>query len=193
MLAKVLDRIDELNLEDPIKEIVDGQEVAKEWIYGKRMTEMLHEYDPQPSEEMQIAARGQHIRRWHIPRSDYPMDRAGYLKWRTMLKMYHGEVLSEVMEEFGYDQKAIEEVVKLVTKKKLKTDSSTQQLEDIICLVFLKYYFHDFAQQHPEDKIIHIVQKTWGKMTEKGHDMALKLPYEATDLKLIEKALGGVG
>lgn len=106
-----------------------------------------------------------------------------------MLKLYHGEVLSEIMTEHGYPQESIKEVVKLVTKKKLKTDEASKQLEDVICLVFLKFYFHDFAQQHEEAKIIDIVQKTWGKMTEKGHEMALQLSYQSEDLALIQKAL----
>lgn len=62
MLDKVLDKIDALNIEDPTKEVVEGKEVAKEWIYGQRMTEMLHLYDDSPSQEMEIAARGQHVR-----------------------------------------------------------------------------------------------------------------------------------
>ncbi|WP_317048729.1 DUF4202 domain-containing protein [Reichenbachiella versicolor] len=189
MLENVLKKIDEINSEDPNKEVVDGKELPKELVYGQRMTEMLGEYDSSPSEEMQIAARGQHIRRWDIQRSEYPMGRAGYFKWRTMVKIYHGELLSEIMEENGYSQDSMDEVVKLVTKKKLKTDEPSQQLEDVICLVFLKYYFHEFAKLHQEEKVIDIVRKTWGKMTEKGHEMALKLEYVPEDLALVQKAL----
>ena len=189
MLENVQQKIDELNQQDPNKESVQGKEVPKEWIYGKRMTEMLFEYDPNPSPEMQIAARGQHVRRWHIPRSDFPMDRAGYLKWRTMVKIYHGEVLSELMREEGYSAESIEEVVKLVTKKKLKTDKPSQVLEDVVCLVFLKHYFSDFAKGHPEEKLLDIVRKTWGKMTDKGHQMALAFDFGSEELSVIQKAL----
>ncbi|MCV9386504.1 DUF4202 domain-containing protein [Reichenbachiella ulvae] len=185
----VFEKIDKINAEDPNKEIVDGSEVPKEWIYGRRMTEMLTTYKENPSVELQIAARGQHIKRWHIPRSEYPMDRKGYLKWRTMLKIYHGELLSSLMEEEGFGSDSIAKVVELVNKKKLKTDQESKELEDVVCLVFLKFYFHDFAAQHPDEKVIDIVQKTWGKMTEKGHDLALKLNYDVGDLALIQKAL----
>ena len=185
----VINRIDEINAEDPNVTVFEGSNFPKELIYSRRMTEMLFQYEEQPSTELQIACRGQHIKRWHIPRSEYPMDRPGYLKWRTMLKLFHGELLSEIMTDEGFDQSSIDQVILLVTKKKLKSDMESKKLEDIACLVFLQYYFAEFASQHPEDKIIDIVQKTWIKMTEKGHEMALKLDLGEKELKLVKKAL----
>ena len=41
---------------------------------------------PEASEELRIACRAQHIRHWALPRNAYPMDRAGYHRWRTELK-----------------------------------------------------------------------------------------------------------
>ncbi|SMD31947.1 protein of unknown function [Reichenbachiella faecimaris] len=189
MIEKISAKIDAINAEDPNIVIYHGEECPKELVYGQRMTDMLHEYDSTPSLAMQIAARGQHIQRWAIPRSDYPMDRKGYLKWRTELKLMHGEILSEILREEQVDISLIEKVNDLVTKKRLKNDPETQELEDVICLVFLKYYFSDFAAEHEEEKIVSIVQKTWAKMTEKGHELALKLDYSENDLTLIKKAL----
>lgn len=189
MVEKILAEIDAINAEDPNNEMYMGEECPKELLYGQRMTDMLLEYDAKASDALQIAARGQHIKRWEIPRSDYPMDRKGYLKWRTELKLMHGEILSDLLQEHGADMAMIEKVNDLVIKKRLKNDLETQQLEDVICLVFLKYYFTDFAQEHEEEKVISIVQKTWGKMTDKGHEMALKLDYKPEDLTLIQKAL----
>ncbi|WP_420581727.1 DUF4202 domain-containing protein [Reichenbachiella sp.] len=189
MIEKILAKIDAINAEDPNAVLYHGEECPKELVYGQRMTDMLHEYDSAPSIAMQIAARGQHIQRWAIPRSDYPMDRKGYLKWRTELKLMHGEILSDILEEEGADHSLIAKVADLVTKKRLKTDAETQQLEDVVCLVFLKHYFEEFAAEHEEEKVVSIVQKTWGKMTEKGHEMALKLDYNKKELALIQKAL----
>lgn len=189
MIEKIIAKIDAINAEDPNTVLYFGEECPKELVYGQRMTDMLHEYDSSPSLAMQIAARGQHIQRWAIPRSDYPMDRKGYLKWRTELKLMHGEMLAELLDEEGVDQSTIDKIKDLVTKKRLKTDTETQQLEDVVCLVFLKYYFEEFAAEHEDEKIISIVQKTWGKMTEKGHEMALKLDYNEKELALIKKAL----
>lgn len=188
-LQKVLDRIDLENAKDPNMELVEGEAIQKELIYGQRMTEMLFQFIENPSEELQIAARGQHIRRWSIPRSDFPMDRKGYLKWRTQLKLMHADLLKQLMIGEGYSKASTEMVADLVTKKKLKTDPVSQMLQDVVCLVFLKYYFAGFASQQEEEKLISIVQKTWGKMTDNGHQAALKLDLGKTECTIIEKAL----
>lgn len=189
MIERLKSKIDDVNRQDPNLATVDGKDYPKELIYGQRMSEMLHAYNKNPSLALQIATHGQHIKRWAIPRSDYPMDRKGYLKWRTTLKMWHGKLLTEILEEEGLSQTLIDQVRDLVTKKRLKNDPETQQLEDVACLVFLKYYFSDFAQGHEEEKVCAIVRKTWAKMTAHGHALALKLNYEASDLAIIQKAL----
>lgn len=48
----------------------------------------------------------------------------------------------------------------LVMKKGLKSDPEAQILEDVVCLVFLDYYFEEFSQNHSEEKLIRIVKKT---------------------------------
>ena len=189
-LKDILLRIDEINSADPNQEQAeDGKLFPKEVLYSQRMTETLYEFISNPSEALQIAARGQHIQRWAIPRSDYPMDKKGYIKWRTVLKTYHAELVGEIMEEGGSDSELIDKVKTLITKRKLKTDDESKQLEDVICLVFLKYYFAEFAAKHEEDKVVDIVRKTWAKMTEKGHQAALNLPLEEAELQLVKKAI----
>ncbi len=188
-LLSVFNRIDEINSEDPNQIRVGDKQVAKELIYGQRMTEMLNFYNEESSEELQIAARGQHIKRWVISRDEFPMDRKGYLKWRTQLKLKHAEILSEIMQGEGYGADEIERVATLVTKKKLKTDDESKELEDVVCLVFLKYYFGEFIPKHNEEKVIDIVRKTWGKMTAKGHELALQLPLTKEETSIVQKAL----
>ncbi|MFW2377494.1 MAG: DUF4202 family protein, partial [Cellulophaga baltica] len=63
--------------------------------------------------------------------------------------------------------------------------------EDVICLVFLEYYFEPFAQKYSEEKLIDILQKTWRKMSKEGQEAALKLPLSANSLTLVGKALQG--
>ncbi|WP_141765682.1 DUF4202 domain-containing protein, partial [Hymenobacter coccineus] len=137
----------------------------------------------------ELAARCQHIRRWAIPRHDFPMDRPGYHQWRNTLKKYHAELAGQLLAEVGYDAETIARVQQLVQKLRLKDDPDVQLLEDVICLVFLEYYFLPFAAQHPEEKIIEIVQKTWPKMTARGHALALQLPFSPEALALVSKAL----
>ncbi|PZX54708.1 uncharacterized protein DUF4202 [Algoriphagus ratkowskyi] len=181
--------IDQVNAEDPIKELVAGKEIAKELLYSIRMTDKLHQFDPEASEAVQLAIRAQHIGRWKIPRSNYPMDRVGYLKWREELKIMHADKAEEILVEAGFEKETIEKTKFLIRKKQLKTDPETQTVEDVICLVFLEYYFEEFSAKHEPAKIIDILKKTWGKMSEKGHRAALKLPLSASSLKLIEEAI----
>jgi hypothetical protein len=153
------------------------------------MTEKLGQFDSESSEAMQLAVRAQHIGRWKIPRLDYPMDRVGYLKWREELKKMHAHMAAEILNEVGYDEETIERVKFLIRKKQLKTDPDTQTMEDVICLVFLEYYFEEFAAKHENEKIIDILQKTWAKMSEKGHRAALQLPFSPSSLVLVKEAI----
>ena len=182
-------RFDEANAEDPNTELVDRNPVPKELIYGQRMSARLAAFVPDAPETVQLAARAQHIRRWEVPRHSYPEGRAGYLKWRTDLYKRHGDIAGEIMGDVGYDADAIDRVQTLLRKRGLKTDPDVQLMEDVICLVFLEHYFHDFAEKHTEEKLIPIVQKTWKKMTDKAHEAALRLDYAPEDLAVIQKAL----
>lgn len=188
-LNEVYTSIDKANGKDPNKETVDNLLVAKELIYGQRMTDTIENFEPDASEALKIAARSQHICRWEIPRDDYPTGRVGYLKWREDLKKFHAKKASEILENIGYDTETIDRVSFLLQKKKLKKDEETQTLEDVICLVFLKFYYPDFLTKHPDDKVIDILQKTWRKMSKKGHEAALQLSYSDKASDLIKQAL----
>jgi hypothetical protein len=188
-LDEAFERFDAANAEDPNTERVEGAEVPKELVYGQRMSRQLDAFAPDAPESVKLAARAQHIRRWEVPRDSYPEGRAGYLKWRTDLYKRHGDIAGEIMADVGYDEATIERVKTLLRKRGLKTDPDVQLLEDVICLVFLDHYFHDFAQKHDEEKLNPIIQKTWKKMTERAHTAALRLDYAPEDLAKIQKAL----
>ena len=180
---------DEANTQDPNTEIFEGTTYPKEVLYGIRMTERLNEFDPTASEALRLTARCQHICRWEIPRESYEMNREGYLRWRQELKKFHAKKAASILEDVGYDDETIDNVKFLLEKKQLKKNEETQSLEDVICLVFLEFYFEPFAHKHPEDKTIDILQKTWRKMSIKGQEAALKLPLSKFSLNLITKAL----
>jgi hypothetical protein len=153
------------------------------------MSAQLHKFCEAPSEALQLAARSQHICRWKIPRSDYPMDRSGYKKWRLDLAQMHGDIAGEIMAVQGYDEHMIARVKDLLLKRSLKRDDEVQALEDVICLVFIEFYLEDFASKHDEAKLIDIIRKTWNKMSAKGHAAALQLSLLPTMLDLVTKAL----
>lgn len=188
-LEQVIERIDAANREDPHRERANGQDYPKEYLYSLRMTEQLNEFAPDADEALQIAARAQHIRRWQIPRADYPKTRTGYLTWRRDLGRFHAEATAALMAEVGYDQSSISRVQNLLMKKGIKQHADTQTLEDVICLVFLNYYLEAFAAQHDEAKLISIIRKTWGKMSERGQKAALQLTLPEHLSALVNKAL----
>src|SRR5688500_17736188 len=188
--AAALQRFDAANARDPSVTIVDGQPQPKELVYAKRMTEWLSRLEPGASEAVQLAARGQHLMRWSIPRSELPMDRAGYLKWRATHYDSQPEKAAEVLREGGYEDGTIARVQSLVRKQGIKTDPEMQLLEDVICLVFLENYFAEFAADHDEEKLIRILRRTWAKMSPRGHQAALALALPQPERTLIAKALG---
>jgi hypothetical protein len=155
------------------------------------MTRWLRRLEPDASEALQLAARAQHVARWRIPREDYPRDRANYKRWRTDLAELHAQTTGEILRDCGYDHETIDRVQSLLKKKNLKTDPECQTLEDVICLVFLESYFADFAAQHDEAKLIRILQRTWAKMSDRGHQAALQLSLPPALAKLVGKALAG--
>ncbi|WP_406683440.1 DUF4202 domain-containing protein [Seonamhaeicola sp. MEBiC1930] len=181
--------IDKKNSEDINSYQVSGMSYPKELLYSQRMTRKLLQFEPNASKALQIAARAQHICRWKIARDEYPMDRIGYLKWRETLKKMHAEITADILIQVGFDALYIERVSKLITKKLIKKNEESQILEDTVCLVFLDYYFEEFAAKHADEKVIDILQKTWKKMSEKGHESALKLNYSDKNLELVKRAI----
>jgi len=187
-VEQAIELIDEINLGDPNDEMVDGKAQPKEWLYGVRMSECLDQFKPQASDILKIAARAQHIRRWSVPRSDYPMNREGYFKWRIGLGVRHADEAMKIAAQAGFEQEEIDAIGRMLRKENIKRDPQVQALEDVICLVFLSFYFTDFAAKHSEEKIVRIVQKTWAKMSDEGHEAALKLPFTKSQQALLAKA-----
>jgi hypothetical protein len=153
------------------------------------MTATLVRMAPDASEPLRIAARGQHIERWRFPRKSYPEGRAGYLKWRQDAKDVHAQRLGEIMAGAGYEPADIARVGALVRKEKFKLDPEAQLLEDIVCVVFLEHYLSPFMAKTEHGKLPGILAKTWRKMSDQGHEHALKLNMPAEITRLLERGL----
>ena len=186
---RAIRHFDAANAEDPHQEVVDGVSYAKELLYAQRMTTWLERFAPDASEALRLAARSQHIRRWMIPRGDYPMDRRGYIQWRTALAKFHAETAAAILREVGYGEAIIGRVQSLLRKEGLKRDPEVQCLEDVICLVFLESYCADFARHHDTAKVLPIIRKTWEKMSPHGREVARTLDLPREVHRLIEAAL----
>jgi len=188
-LQQCLNLIDQANNDDPKQTLVNGELINNETLYSQRMLNTLQAFVNDASEPLTLACYAQHVCRWKSSRQDYPEGLEGYLKWRTDLAKLHASTLAEAMQTAGYSVEEIKRAKHIIQKRKIKADSEVQTLEDISCLVFLNYYFGPFASKHSDEKIIDIVQKTWAKMSDNGHQAALKLILEPKLQTLVEKAL----
>lgn len=181
---------DAANAQDPNRD----EGLPKELLYARRMTDMIGRFAPEASEIAQLAVRAQHIQRWTVPRSNYPLGKPGYFAWRTGLYRFHAETAGELMRQAGYDDAMIAAVKVAISKQDIKTNPDTQMLEDVSSLVFIEHYMLGFASQkadYSEEKWLGIIRKTWKKMSGEAHAFAtsggIKLP-EAL-LPLILKAV----
>lgn len=188
-LARALSAIDAANREDPNRDRENGTEYPKELLYGMRMSLWLSRLRSQPTEAQQLAARGQHICRWKVPRTDYEATREGYLRWRSHLYRYHADQVGDILRASGYDESTIADVKRMVSKQGIKRDADVQLIEDVACLVFLEYYFPAFAEGQSAEKVLDIVRKTWRKMSDAAHQAALKIDYPDALKPLLEAAL----
>lgn len=188
-----LARFDAANGEDPNTEWVDGAEQPAARVYGQRMSRRLEVFQPEASEELKLAIRAQHLRRWAIPRKDYPEGLKGYNQWRRAMVVFHAEQAGEILRELGYDEPQISRVQFLLRKEKRTSDAEAQTLEDTASLVFLEHYFAPFVDKYDYDdaKVIDIVQKTWRKMSPAAHEAATKLPLPEREAGLVGRALEG--
>lgn len=187
-LLKAFASFDAYNAKDPNIEEYDGKKYPKELLYATRMTERLNQFAPGAGEHVQLAARCQHIGRWEIPRNSYPMDRKGYLQWRTILKQHHADIAEKILGECGYDSNIIDIVKFLLLKKQLHTNPDTQLLEDIVCLVFVEYYLEEFASRHEDEKVVDILQKTLKKMSPRAIEQAGAIVKSERVKKLLAQA-----
>ena len=172
--------VDRASAEDP---------QAREGPYSLRMVDWVRRHSPSASEELLLAARAQHVRRWTVPRSTYPEGRAGYLRWREDLKKFHADVLAAILKEAGYGDASVAKARSLLVRKNLASDAEGQTLEDAACLVFLQFEFAEFAAKTEAGKTVEIIRKTWKKMSPAARREALGLPLPPDQLSLVKRAL----
>ena len=192
---RAIERFDAANAEDPNSGSVAGQARPKELLYAERLTAMLGRFAPEASEALRLAARCQHIQRWKIPRSDYPMTRAGYHQWRARLRDFHADFAASILSAVGYDDTMTGRVRSLIRKEGLKVDPEAQALEDVVALVFFESYLDEFVDRHgdyDETKFTDILSRTAKKMSARGREAALTMiTLPATLEPVVRNAMGG--
>ena len=186
---QALRRFDEANAQDPNTELLDGVAHPRELLYARRLTDWVLKLSPHASEPLQLAARCQHLCRWMIPRSSQPLDRAGYLRWRTELKQFHARKAGEILHQVGYPSEVVARVQELNLKKTFPADPESRVLEDALCLVFLQFQFAELAARTADEKMINALRKSWNKMTPAAHAEALRLTFGPREQALLQEAL----
>jgi len=186
--TKTIEDINALHAQDPNKVVIDGHAFPQELIYTQRLVDLLADYAPNASIELQLAAHCQHIRRWAVNRTDFEMNRLGYFQWRKAEEKNQTDAARQILESRGWDDAVIDTVVGLMTKKYIKTNVEAQQLEDVACLTFVKYYLDEFAEKHEESKIVDIIKKTMNKMSAKAIGKTAELGLSSRTLDLVGKA-----
>jgi len=188
-LRAALDAIDAANADDPVRVVVRGRSLPKELAHAELASEWVRALCPDASEELRLAARAHHIRRWEIPRSAHPEGRAGYHRWRRELQTRHAEHVGRILSAHGYPADAIARVQAIVRKQGLGTDFEVQVFEDALCLVFLETQLHELRERLGDEKLADVTRKTVAKMSAAGLARVRELPLAADDLALIERAL----
>jgi hypothetical protein len=188
-LDKAFELFDEYNKRSPERIVWDNADYPIEYFYAIKLHDWVTKLDPEADESLLLASRCQHIGRWEIARKSYPDGRVGYLKWRSDLSKYHAGIATEILSGVGYDEEVINRVKQIVLKQRLKTDTDVQTMENALCLVFLQYQYDDLIAKTTAEKMIDILRKTWGKMSDPGRDAALTLQYSEQGMDLILKAL----
>lgn len=187
--ANAILRFDSENSRDPNLVLVDGQPSPKELAHATWLTDWVHRLNPGPSEELLLAARAQHLRRWEIPRETHPRTRQGYLQWRETLKRFHARSAAAILSELGYPQMTVARVGDLILKKNITTDPEGRTLEDALCLVFLEHQFDDLSGKTDEQTLVGALRKAWKKMSPRGHQAALGLAWTANHKRILDLAL----
>ena len=188
-LRRAIAAIDAANAGDPHTIFARGQHRPKEQAHAELVSEWIEKLAPGAGEALQIAGRAHHLRRWMIPRSDYPEGREGYLRWRRALQDHHAEQTAAILGECGYDAALIGRVSDLLHKRGLaRGEPEAQVLEDALCLVFVETQYREIAERLSDEKLLDVTAKTLHKMSERAKSFALALPLDSRDVATIRRA-----
>lgn len=190
---RAITAIDAANADDPVTLSVHGETRPKELTHAEMMTRWVKELDPEASEELLLAARAHHIRRWMIPRSTFPAGRSAYLRWRRALHAVHAELTAAILEECGYPRPSVERVAALVAKADLLQagDPDAQTLEDALSLVFLDTQLEPLLDDLDDRQLRRALGRTWRKMSPDGQATALRLTLSERAVETLTRLVDG--
>ena len=185
--------IDAANADDPFTLTIDGKDLPKELTHAEMMTRWVLQLDPDASEELQLAARAHHIRRWMIPRATFPAGRSAYLRWRRALHAVHAELTAAILEECGYSRDSVARVAALVAKADLlqSGDPDAQTLEDALSLVFFDTQLEPLLDDLDDRQLRRALGRTWRKMSPSGQAAARRLALSDRAVETLNRLVDG--
>jgi pyruvate,water dikinase len=186
---RAIEAIDAINAKDPNQLGFAGKSGAKELLHARRASHWVNQLDESPSETLLLAARAHHLRRWHLPRSEFPDGRAGYHAWRRELQDRHAKEAAEILDACGYSDAEAQRVGELIRKRGLGRDPEVQTLEDALCLVFIETQLAPFSTRHSQEKVIEIIARSLAKMSEAGRSACAQIPLADSEAALVAAAI----
>jgi len=181
--------IDTANAIDPTRVSVRGEDQPLALVHGRLAAEWVQTLHPDAPDEWLLAARAHHLRRWELPRSDYPAGKAGYLRWKRDQRQRHGREVAVLLADVGYDTDVTEQVQALVRRDHLATDPGSQAVEDAACLVFIETQLADVSTKLDRDHLIDVIRKTARKMSPAALEAVGSIPLDAAERQLLADAL----
>jgi hypothetical protein len=181
--------IDAANADDPTSVAVRGEQLPLALAHGRLASSWVLRLTDEPDETLLIAARAHHLRRWEVPRADYPEGRPGYLRWRKDQKARHARDVAVLLEPLGYSPESIGRVQTLIRREGLGSDPDTQIVEDAACLVFIETQLSAMVPRFERQHYLDVIRKTARKMSPQGLAAVGEIPLDETATALLAEAL----
>jgi hypothetical protein len=181
--------IDRANALDPNRVHVRGLELPLALAHGQFAAEWVASLHPDADELLLLAARAHHLRRWELPRSQYPEGKAGYLRWKRDQRQRHAAEVATLLAPLGYDDAEVAQVQAWIRRDHLATDPGSQAVEDAACLVFIETQLADVATKLDHDHLVEVIRKTAKKMSPGALGAVAGIPLGDTERQLLAAAL----
>jgi hypothetical protein len=189
-VQRALLAFESIGRQDPRSVVVDGTVYPRQSGEAQLLLDFVLQLNQNPSLPLFLACHCQHLGRFLSPRDEFPADRAGYKAWRAEASRRSAERAKAVLSESGFTPETIEDVAGIVNKQGRATNADVQTMEDALCLAFLTLDAPEFASRHSDEEMVRILKRSWMKMSDRGHQLALETPLVPDVQRLVQQALG---
>ena len=180
--------IDAANEADPTVVTVRGEDLPLALAHGRLASGWVLRLVAAPDDALLIATRAHHLRRWEVPRSDYPEGRPAYLRWRKDQKARHARDVATLLEPLGYSADEIARTQALIRREGLGVDADAQAVEDAACLVFIETQLSAMVPRFERQHYLDVIRKTARKMSPQGLAAVSGIPLDETAQALLAEA-----